>query len=297
MDPNKAGPINATVERHGGGAMNLQLPGLEATLQGGSHNGQVDHVSVNPHADTIAYQAGAASPFSGSLLSAPGAHAAAAGSGSELADRVVDFQTSNSRGASDTLAFPAGGQFAVTHAGSPAALTLKLSAFTAQGLPVAVQLPAVRLVDGEKLQVAPSSWRALGSGAVRLIAVIHGRTVVKRVRGRLIGHRFASVTRARLVPLGRGRYGVAVGLRVRRVPSHGSLSIAAAVMQGRRALQHTLPAELSGRTLRSGTVRLALPGRLARGRHSLVIRLLETTPAGLAQGSVMVTRRVTAAAG
>jgi hypothetical protein len=277
--------------------MNLQLPGLEAALQGGSHNGQVDHVSVNPRNDSITYQAGAASPFSGSLLGAPGAHAAASGSGSELADRVVEFQTSNSRGGSDTLAFPGGGQFAVTHTGSPAALTLKLSAFTAQGLPIAVQHPALRLVDGEKLQVAPSSWRALGSGPVRLIAVVHGRRVVKRVRGRVIGHRFAGVTGARLVSLGRGRYGVTVGLRVRRAPALASLGISAAIVQGRKQLQRALPVELSGRSLRSGTVRLTLPGRLARGRHSLAIRLLETTPAGLAQGSVMVTRRVTAAAG
>jgi hypothetical protein len=90
---------------------------------------------------------------------------------------------------------------------------------------------------------------------------------------------------------------VTVGLRVRRAPALASLGISAAIVQGRKQLQRALPVELSGRSLRSGTVRLTLPGRLARGRHSLAIRLLETTPAGLAQGSVMVTRRVTAAAG
>lgn len=296
LDP-QAGPVTATVERHaGGGAMNLQLPGLEAALQGGSHTGQVDHVSVNPHTDTIGYQAGAPSPFSGSLLSAPGAHAAGAGSSSALADRIVQFHTSNSRGGSDTLAFPSGRQLVLTHTGSPAGLSLKLSAFTAQGLPIAVQLPTIRLLGGEQLRVAPTSWRALGSAPVRVTATVHGRTIVKRLRGRLLGARFATFTRARLVSLGGGRYGVTLGLRVRHAPAQAGVAIAASVMQGRRQLQRALPVELSGRALRSGIVHLVLPGRVTRGRHTLVIRLLETIPAGLAQGSVLLTRHVSARA-
>ncbi|HET9102572.1 MAG TPA: hypothetical protein VFN55_04410 [Solirubrobacteraceae bacterium] len=293
LDPRRAGLLTATVERHpGGGAMNVQLPGLEAALQGGSQKGQVDHVSVNPHTDTIGYRAGAPSPFSGSLLSAPGAQAAAAGPAGELSDRVVQFQTSNSRGGSDTLAFPSGRQLVITHTGSPAALSLKLSAFTAQGLPIAVQLPTVRLVAGEKLKVAPTSWRALGSTTVRLTASVHGRTVVKRVRGRLIGRRFATLTGAHLVPLGGGRYGVALGLRVRRAPSQAWIAIAATLVQGRRQLQRALPVQLSRAALRSGIVHLTLPGKVARGRYALVIRLLETTPAGLAQDSALLTSRV-----
>ncbi len=226
--------------------MTIQLPGLQATLQGGAHNGQVDHVSINSHTDTVGYQAGAASPFSGSLLSAPGARAAAAGSGTGLSDRVVQFQTSNGRGGSDTLAFPGASQFVLSHTGSPAALALKLSAFTAQGLPIAVQLPAIRLSSGEKLRVAPATWRALGSAPIRVITSVHGRTIVRRVRGRLIGGRFATVTRARLVSLGGGRYGLRLALSVRQAPSGASLGVVASLMQGRHQLQRAVPVEAHG---------------------------------------------------
>ena len=71
---NAAGPLTATVARSpGGGAMNLNLPGLQASLQAGAHAGQVDQVTVDPRTDAIGYKTSAShTPFGGTLLSAPG---------------------------------------------------------------------------------------------------------------------------------------------------------------------------------------------------------------------------------
>jgi hypothetical protein len=216
------------------------------------------------------------------------------GSGNELSDHVVQFQTSTSRNGRDTLAFPSGRQFVLTHTGGPANLSLTLSGFTAAGLPVAAQLPSIRLINGETLRAAPSSWRALGSAVVTLTSTVHGRTMVKSVRGRLIGGRFASIKRARLISLGHGRYRVALAMRIRRAPAQGWLSIAVLAMRGHRVLERAVPIQLSGGSLRTGTVLLTLPNRLGHGRDSLVIHLLEATPRGLAQGSVLVSRQVKA---
>jgi hypothetical protein len=63
-------------------------------------------------------------------------------------------------------------------------------------------------------------------------------------------------------------------------------------MHGHRLVQRAVPLQLSGGSLRSGSIRLALPGKPPRGHDSLVIRLLETTANGAAQGSVLLTDRL-----
>ena len=72
-DPRKAGDLTATVRRgKGGGAMDLTLPGLQASLQAGAHPGQIDHVAVDDTAHAIGYSPGATTPYGGTLVSAPG---------------------------------------------------------------------------------------------------------------------------------------------------------------------------------------------------------------------------------
>jgi hypothetical protein len=308
FNPHAAGPLNATVNRAaGGGTMNLNLPGLQANLQSGTHAGQADHITVNPHSDAIGYQTSSPrAALSGTLLSAPGAAAgarasaatrASAAATSALADRVVQFSTTASRGGGEQLAFPSGRGFVLHHTGAPASLSLTLSAFGAGGQPVAVKLPAVRLRAGETLRVTPRNWRALGASPVLISATVHGHTTTRRVRGHMTGRRYATVRRASLAPLSGGRYRVDLSLGVRHPPRQAWVSVAATVLRGRHALEQAKPIQLRGATLSAGTARLTLPKPLSPGRYSLRVRLLEASPSGPVQGSRIVSRTFVVRAG
>lgn len=301
FNPHGTGPLNATVNRAaGGGTMNLNLPGLQADLQSGTHAGQADHVTVDPRSDAIGYQTSSPrAALSGTLLSAPGAASgarasaatrASAAATSALSDRVVQFRTTASRGGGEQLAFPSGRGFVLHHAGAPASLSLTLSAFGTNGQPLAVKLPTVRLGAGETLRVTPVNWRALGSSPVRISATVHGRTTTRRVHGHMVGRRYATVQRAALVSLGGGSYRVDISLGVRHPPRQAWLSAAVTVLRGRRAIEQAKPIQLTGSALGAGRARLTLPKPLAPGRYSLRIRLLEATVSGPSQSSRVLSR-------
>jgi hypothetical protein len=306
LQPSLARTVTATVERHaGGGAMDMRLPGLDASLQAGVHNGQVDTLALNPRADSFGYATSAArASLSGTLLSsgssagsasaaaASAAAASAAGAGASLSDRIVKFGTSLARSGADTIAFPAGGQLTVHHTGPASSLTLTLSSFGAGGQPVAVTLPAVRLASGETLQVAPTSWRALGTARIRVRARVRGRTKTTFVKGRIVAPRFAAVRSATLHALGHGRYRLDLGLHLGRAPAGAWLSVAASIRRGHRTLATTAPVQLIGSTLRTSATHLTLAGTLTPGHYTLVVRLLEASGTGPVKGSVIVTHTI-----
>ena len=125
--PERERTVTATVKRgKGGGAMNMNLPGLQANLEAHGKPGQVDQVSVDPNDDTIGYQAGAGGTgFGGTLLASPGAnpgaHSSKASSG--LSDHLVGFETSSGKGAEDQVSFGSGRAFAISHEnGAPTSL-------------------------------------------------------------------------------------------------------------------------------------------------------------------------------
>jgi hypothetical protein len=291
LQPSLPGSVTATVHRQvGGGAMDLRLPGLDAALQAGVHRGQTDTVTVDPRADSIGYGTSAAhASLGGALLSSSGpAHSAAADA--SLSDRLVQFNTSIARSGADVIAFPSGGPLTIHHAGPAASLALTLSSFAANGQPVAVSLPGVRLAGGETLQVAPASWRGLGTSRIRLRRVIHGRVSIIFVKGRKLGARFAAVRHATLHALGNGRYRLDLGVRVGRAPAGAWVSIAASVRHGHHTVTTATPAQLVDSTLRTGTTSLTLPGKLVSGRYTLVVRLLEVSGTGPVKGSIIVAR-------
>jgi hypothetical protein len=298
FNPKLARPLTATVARStGGGAMNMNLPGLQASLQAGTHTGQVDHVTVDPHSDVIGYQTSAShTTLAGTLLSAPGTAAGATASTaatSPLSDRLVQFHTTSGHGGGEKLSFPSGRALVLHHAGAPTSVSLTLSAFAANGQPIAVALPSLRLLAGETLSVAPANWRALGSTQVRISATVHGHTTVRFVRGRKIGRRFATVRRAALTSLGGHHYQVDLALNVGHAPKQAWLSVAASILQRGHKLEQAKPIQLNGSTLKTGQVHLALPKTLPAGRYTLKLSLLEATMNGPVQGSVVVTKTST----
>ncbi len=295
FNPKVAAPLTATVERSaGGGAMHMNLPGLQASLQTTAHAGQVDHVSVDPRTDAIGYQTSAAStPLEGTLLSASSAAAgarASASTTSALSDHLVQFQTTAYHGGDEQLAFKGGREFVLHHSGPPATLAVSLSALSAGGQPIAVRLPSVRLASGETLSVAPGSWKALSSSLVRLTTSIDHHVTSRLVRGRTLGRPFASIRRAVLQASGLHSDRVEVRLGVSHAPAHAWLSVAATVTRGGHAVMQAAPIQLDGPTLRAGDVYLALPKRLPPGRYALHLRLLEATVSASVQGSKIVTR-------
>ncbi|MHB1572098.1 MAG: hypothetical protein ACYC0H_23230, partial [Solirubrobacteraceae bacterium] len=209
-------------------------------------------------------------------------------------DRLVQFNTSLGSRGSDAISFPRGGQLTLIHTGPAAAIALTLSAFAADGQPVAVTLPSMRLAPGTTLRVAPTNWRTLGSSPIRITLSAHGRSTTRTLRGIRWGHRFATIRRASLHALGRGRYAASVSLQVSHAPAGSWLSIAATVLKGRRPIATTKPAQVLGARLKSSAVRLALGKTLPKGRYRLRIRVLETTVRGAIQGSVVVTRTIAA---
>lgn len=279
----------------------MYLPGLEASLHAGARAGQLDHVSVDPRTDAIGYTAGASGTrLDGTLLSAPTAatsHQARALAGGlavdarrGLSERIVQFSTSLDRGGGDVIDFRHAGALTVIHRGAPGAISLTLSSFAADGHPIAVALGPVRLAAGATLRVAPQSWQRLGRAPILVALSGGGHPGTRRVLGRLLGRRFASVARASLVSLGRGRRALRVRLRLAHPPAGAWLSIAAAVLRGGHPVATSLPAQLSGAALRSRTVTLALSRSPAPGRYRLRVRLLESTARGAVQSSVIVAR-------
>jgi hypothetical protein len=297
LNPQLARPVTATVERStGGGAMDLRLPGLQASLQAGVHTRQVDHVTVDGRSDAIGYQTSAAhAALGGTLLSSPAFAARAsahANATSALNDRLVQFQLTSSHGGRDELSFPSGRGFVVHHSGAPTGLSLTLSAFSPSGQPIAVQLPSVQVEAGATVSVVPEDWHALGSAIVRVSSTVHGHTTIQLVRGRLIGRRFASVRDAKLISAGRGPHRVEVVLRLSHTPVQPSLSLAARLLAHGHTLTQGRPVLLSGPALAAGRAQMTLSGPVRPGRYTLELRLLEITANGAIQGSVAVTRRV-----
>lgn len=302
FDPKLAKPLTATVARSaGGGAMSLQLPGLQASLQTGAHASQIDHVGLDPASDSVSYQTSAAkTPLSGTLLAAPGATARAsarAAGASTLTDRLAQFSTTSASGGSDTMSFKQGRSFVLHHTGAPTSLTLRLSAFAANGQPVAVALPSIRLAAGATVQVTPTSWRALGAASVRVSTTVHGHKSVRVLRGRSLAKRFASVRKATLNTLGAHRYRLDLELALRHVPTQASLSVAASVLAHGRTLARASANQLTGSQLRTAIAHLTLPGTLAPGRYTLKLRLLETTASGALAGSAVVSKTLSVRAG
>jgi hypothetical protein len=280
--------------------MEMNLAGLQASLQAGGHAGQVDHVSVDPRSDTIGYQTNAPhTALGGTLVTVPGTGASATGAGdvaarasatSSLSDHLVGFQLASGRGGGEQLSFRSGSELVLHHTGPRTSLSLTLSAFAANGQPLAVRLPPLRVVAGETLRVAPQNWRALGSTPVRVSVTLRGRTTTRFTRGRKKGGRFASVSHATLASLGGGHYRADLDLAVRRAPARGWLSAAATVTRNGRVVVRATPVQLDASALRSGSVRLTLPAVLAAGRYELRVRLLEASADGAIQGSVVVGR-------
>ncbi len=292
LGPDARGTVSATVKRgKGGGAMNMYLPGLQANLEADGKPGQVDRVSVDPKDDSIGYTAGAGGTgFGGTLLASPGAHSSKAAS--SLSDHLVGFETSSGKGAGDQVSFGSGRAFVFSREnGAPTNLTLTLSAFDAQGRPVAVRLPAVHVGSGATVSVTPANWRALGSSRIRVSTTAAGRTSTRDVRGRSIGSQFATVRHASVVELGGGGNGVALKLHLRHPPKRGWIAFAGGLSRSGHSVGRTRPLQLSAEAMRKGKALLQLPKGLKGGHYTLKLRVLEATaePGGI-QGSQTLTR-------
>ena len=162
-EPGKAGDLTATVRRgKRGGAMDLTLPGLQASLQAGARPAR----STTFPSMTLPRRSATARALP-ALRRHPDLGARwrgeVLGGRSPASQRMVDFQTTSTKGGDDTVSFAHGRAFAIDHDGAPAALSLTLSGFGADGLPVAVRVPKTHLGRGERLSAAPTNWRRLGS--------------------------------------------------------------------------------------------------------------------------------------
>ena len=287
-DPRKAGDLTATVRRgKGGGTMDLTLPGLQASLQGGAHSGQVDQVAVDEHTQEIGYSPGASGPFGGTLISAPGGAGKSSAAKASASDRTVDFQTTSSSGGGDTVSFARGRAFAIDHEGAAAGLSLMLSGPGADGLPVAVRLPRAHLAPGEKLSAAPTNWRKLGSAPIRVTSKLHGRSSTRMVRGHRLGRSFATVRGAKFDSAGSR---LTLALRLKHPPKGAAVSPAVDVVRGGKVVARSKPARFTGAGMARPT--LVLTKRVGGGRHTLRIRLLETNETGLLQSSTVVRKRL-----
>ena len=289
-DPGKAGDLTATVRRgKGGGAMDLTLPGLQASLQAGVNPGQVDHVTVDDNASEIGYSPGATTPYGGTLVSAPGGAAKSSAAKAATTEREVDFQTTSSKGGGDTVSFAHGQVFTIEHEGRPAALALTLSGLGADGLPVAVRLPKAHLAQGERLSAAPTNWRKLGSAPIRVTARVHGRTSTSLVRGHRLGRSFAAVRGAKFDSSGTH---LNLALRLKHPPKGASISPVVEVLRGGKVVAKTKPAQFSGGAMARPSLALSKP--VGGGHYKLRVRLLEMVADGLAQDSTVVRRSLTA---
>jgi hypothetical protein len=290
VEPRKAGDLTATMRRgKGGGAMDLTLPGLQASLQGGDRPGQVDRVAVDESARAIGYSPGATGPFGGTLISAPGGAAKSSAADRTTSERMVDFETTSSKGGEDVVSFAHGSAFEIDHDGAPASLSLTLSGFGADGLPVAVRLPKAHLARGESLTVTPSSWRRLGSAPIRVSSRLHGRTTTRVVRGKRVGRGFVAIRGAKLSP---GGTRVNLTLRLKHPPKGASISPVVEVIGGGKVVAKSRPARFTGSAMAKPS--LALTKRVHRGGNTFRVRVLEATADGLTQDSAVVRRSLTA---
>ena len=291
-DTRKAGRLTATVRRgKGGGAMELALPGTRAGLQADVRPGQVDHVTVDDNAGEIGYSPGATTPYGGTLISAPGGAAKSTAAKASTSERTADFQTTSSKGGGDTVSFASGREFTIDHGGAPAGLSLTLSGFGADGLPVAVRLPKAHLARGEKLRAAPTNWRKLGSAPIRVRSTVHGRTSSRLVKGSRLGRSFAAVRGAKFDSTGSH---VSLALRLKHPPKGSAVSPVVEVLRGGKVIAKSRPAQFSGAAMANPS--LALTRRVPSGHYKLRVRLLETVSDGLAQGSTVVRKRLRARA-
>jgi hypothetical protein len=205
---------------------------------------------------------------------------------------LADFQTTSSKGGEDTVSFARGRAFTIDHDGAPTALSLTLSGFGTDGLPVAVRLPRAHLGRGEKLSAAPTDWRHLGSSQIRLTSTVHGRKSTRLVRGRRLGRSFASVRSARFDTSGSH---VNLALRLKHPPKGAGISPVVEVLRGKKVVAKSKPAQFSGGAMAKPS--LALSRRVGKGSYTLRVRLLETVADGLAQSSTVVRKSLTARAG
>ena len=214
-----------------------------------------------------------------------------------LSDHIVQFHTVSGQGDDDKVSFPEGHEFVLHHVGAPTSLSLTVSAFAADGRPVAVELPAIRVVGGETLKVVPASWRRLDSAPVRITARRDGHDSVRLVRGRSVGTAFAHVRKAILTNLGGEHYRLDLPLRIRRAPRQGRLSVAASLLLHGHPVGRVSANQLDGSLRHVQAVHLTVPKALKPGRYTVSLRLLEVTARGAAQGSVVVTKILSVRAG
>ena len=109
-------------------------------------------MTVDDHAGEIGYSPGVTTPYGGSLVSAPGGAAKSSAAKGSTSERTADFQTTSSKGGGDTVSFAHGRAFTIEHEGAAAGLSLTLSGFGADGLPVAVRLPKAHLARGREAE-------------------------------------------------------------------------------------------------------------------------------------------------
>jgi hypothetical protein len=294
-DARKAGPITATVKRGSkGGEMNMNLPGMQATIDAQTHKGQVDHVGVDPGGRFIDYQAGGAStPYDATLLAAGGSGgASSSASAPTLSEHLVKVGATAGGSGSEHLSFQGGRSFSLDHGGPAGPVSLTLSAIGKNG-PVAVRLPMIRVSRGAAIDVTPLSWGALGSSSVRVRTKAGGKSSTRLVKGRQLGRAFATVRSAKLHA---GKGGLILKLRVRHPSGEDWVSPAVTVLRGGHTIARSAPAQLIDAGLRRGTAKLKLSRSVPGGRYTLRIRLLEVTAEGPIQASKVVTRTFKVAA-
>jgi len=173
---------------------------------------------------------------------------------------------------------------------------VKLSAFASDGHPVAVKLPPMKLRSGESVTMTPADWGRLGTVPVHIVVAERGRKRSRTSRGRMLGVRFARVGGVRLVAGEAGSPARAeVGIVVRRLPDDATLSIALDVLRGAQVVTQSVPVQLVGADITSGSHEVVLVDALAPGRYRVRVRLLETVSDGPMQASrvVKVLRRLT----
>ncbi len=280
--------LSASVRRSGrGGSMAMELPGLEAELSTGGGANTIDHVTVNAAADAITYAAGShRAPLTGVLLSRPAAATATAAAVEP--DQLVKFATTSTPGGSDRFS-DRHGAFAVSHTGPTTTMSVALSAFTAQGLPVEVRLPTMRLKAGETVTATPR-WSALGHARVPLAITVNGHTRHTSVAARSLARPFARLLGATIAAPATGAATLTLRFAHTRFVAGRSLAIAATVRRTRGVLATSTPARIVPAANFSGSATIALSARLSPGRYVVRVRVLESSGDEALQSAAIVSR-------